>query len=111
MQFVVVINPNSGPGNGSSSPDFERELPKLNSRPNIKTIGYVRTGWAARNITDVLDEVSTYAAWNASLRVNGIFFDEVPNNYTDTIGEYMNSIDQFVKAQSGFNGVNFVCFV
>ena len=59
-------------------------------------------------MTDVLEEVSTYAGWNASLRVNGIFFDETPNNYTDTIGEYMNTIDQFVKAQSGFNGVNFV---
>ena len=81
LSFTVIVNPDSGPGtNTLSDPNYARELPKLNSRKNVQTIGYVRTTWATRNISDVLQDVSTYSSWaenkTADYQVHGIFYDE-----------------------------------
>lgn len=118
VQFLVIVNPNSGPGNNTLGTDanFIREIPRLNSYANVRTIGYVRTGWTTRDIDIVLSEVSTYASWSnstyssgpISYELSGIFFDEAPNNYTTNGQTYMNRIDQFVKTNSGFGGVNYV---
>ena len=111
-----MLNPGSGPGNNTlSDPNFQREIPKLNTFPNIRTIGYVRIGWTKRDINVVLNEVSTYASWadvgtKTSFQIHGIFFDETPNNYTDSGVAYLQRIDQFVKGDDGFAGVNYVNF-
>jgi Spherulation-specific family 4 len=118
VQFLVVINPNSGP-NGNATlkdPNFLREIPRLNAISNVRTIGYVRTGWGTRNETLILDDVNTYASWanfkvpgtNDTFELHGIFYDEAPNNYTASGQAVMNNIDAFVKNHTGFNGVNFV---
>ena len=67
-------------------------------------------------INVVLSEVSTYASWsnstysskNINFGLDGIFFDEAPNNYTESGQSYMNQIDQYVKTNTGFGGVNYV---
>ena len=109
-----MINPSSGPGNGSlTDPNYLREIPKLNAFPNVRTIGYVRIAWTTRDINAVLDDVSTYASWrnaNTSLQLHGIFYDETPNNYTESGIEYMQRIDEFAKGHDGFGGVNYVKF-
>ena len=112
----MVINPNSGPGNDTlSDPNYQREIPKLNAIPNVRIIGYVHIEWATRDINVVLDEVSTYASWanvvngsDESCELQGIFFDETPNNYTEKGITYMQRIDEFVKASDDFGGVNYV---
>ena len=114
VQFLVIINPNSGPGNNSiMDPNFARELPKLNAKSNVHTIGYVRTGWATRDRRVVLDEVSNYASWannnTADYELHGIFFDETPNNYSVQGEDYMKNIDNYVKTHNGFGRVNYVC--
>jgi len=113
QHFLVIINPSSGPGNESQlDPNYARELPKLNSKPNVRTIGYVRTGWATRNLTDLFDEVDIYASWamnkTGNYSINGIFYDEAPNNSTNNAIVFMNRADQYVKSHTGFGGVNFV---
>lgn len=113
LPFTVIINPESGPGiNTLLDQNYERELPKLNSRKNVKTIGYVRTTWATRNISDVLQDVSTYSSWaenkTADYKVHGIFYDEVPNAYSSDTTTYMSTLDQYAKSQSGFGGINYV---
>jgi hypothetical protein len=56
--------------------------------------------------------VATYASWAENTARNyalsGIFYDETPNKIA--VGElvYMQRIDEFVKSQEGFRGVNYV---
>lgn len=82
-------------------------MEQLNGYPNVKTVGYVRTGYATRNITNVTAEVSTYAGWASksnSLVMHGVFFDEAPSQYSAAAVEYMRTIDQAVKDANGLQG-------
>lgn len=112
LQFLVIINPNSGPGNNTLlDENYQREIPKVNQIANALTVGYVRTNYTNRSIHDVLDDVNTYASWadaDGNFTLHGIFFDETPNNYTAEIGQYMSQIDEFVKHSPGFRNVSFV---
>lgn len=111
VQFLVIVNPDNGPGNNTMDPNFQRELPKLTAMSNVRTIGYVHTGWATRDMAIVLNEVSAYASWankSARYELDGIFFDEAPNNYTQDRENYMKSIDEYVKSDNRFGGVNYV---
>ena len=76
IQWVVVINPNSGPGTtGSSPPDANQAagIAKLNSLSNVKILGYVLTGHGSRDPAAVTTDVDTYASWGS---IKGIYFDE-----------------------------------
>lgn len=113
LQFTVIVNADTGPGNNTLlDQNYARELPKLNSRQNVQTIGYVRTNWGTRNISDVLQDVSTYSAWannkTADYKVHGIFYDEVPSTYSSDTAAFMSTLDRQAKMQSGFGGINFV---
>ncbi|KAL8684158.1 MAG: hypothetical protein Q9224_006561, partial [Gallowayella concinna] len=63
VQFEVVVNPNSGPGTTSfpTDPNIIAGVSKLNSFPNVHTVGYVLTGWGSRDNTTVEAEVDVYA--------------------------------------------------
>lgn len=113
LQFLVIINPSNGPGNQTLlDPNYERELPLLNSKKNVRTVGYVRTTWATRNVNDVYTDVSVYSSWadnkTQDYKMRGIFYDEAPTVYTDAALAFMNNIDSFAKNQAGFDGVNYV---
>lgn len=55
LDFVVIINPDSGPGSKDFSPpvDFVPQIQKLNSLPNVQTVGYVRVFMPSRSISSV----------------------------------------------------------
>lgn len=102
----MIINPEDGPGPSRyPNDDYIFQIQKLNTYSNVRTVGYVRTGYATRNITSVLQDVSTYSGWatfNATaLAVHGIFFDEVPSEYSSANAEYLKSINQAAKNASG----------
>ena len=105
-----MINPNAG----SIKPidaQYARELPKLDNYSNIMTIGYVHTTQATRNISDVLQDIDTYANWPSypsNYSVHGIFFDEAPVYYSEEAVSYMKQIDDYVKQHDGFNNKNMV---
>jgi hypothetical protein len=108
---MVIINPSSGPGTlPYPDSDYTTQIQKLNSFPNVRTIGYVRTDFAKRNITSVLSDVSVYSGWANSpsdgansnpLALHGIFFDEIPNEYSPETATYLSAINQAVKSSSG----------
>ncbi|KID74995.1 uncharacterized protein G6M90_00g055870 [Metarhizium brunneum] len=108
LNFTVIVNPSSGPGS-SPLPDahYDAAIRRLNSYPNIETVGYVRTGYATRNLSDVTAEVAVYSAWfsNASaLAMHGIFFDEAPHEYSPEAVEFLRAADSFVKSAPGLQG-------
>ena len=108
LDFIIIVNPNSGPGAPPWWPnaDYVREIPKLNAQPNVQTLGYVATTYCKRPISEVFDDVASYANWSSSLefpglRVDGIFFDETPNVYSDEAKRYLNDITKRVKENTG----------
>ncbi|KAL4981870.1 Spherulation-specific family 4-domain-containing protein [Aspergillus falconensis] len=108
LKFLVVVNPSSGPGN-SSAPDeaYQTAIRQLNTYSNVQKVGYVRTNYAKRNASEVLDDVATYAGWqeqSADLAMTGIFFDESPHQYAAETAEYLERINAAVKSASGIEG-------
>ncbi|RHZ70747.1 hypothetical protein CDV55_108238 [Aspergillus turcosus] len=105
LNFTIIINPSSGPGNSSQpSSQYAYQIQRLNAYPNVRTVGYVRTGYASRNLTTVLQEVAIYSGWAAqspNLAMHGIFFDEVPSEYATSAAEYLATINAAAKNASG----------
>lgn len=105
QNFTVIVNPGSGPGS-SQFPDsqYTTEIKKLNAYPNVNTVGYVRTGYGSRNISDVVSEVNTYAGWSSNssdLAMHGIFFDEAPHEYSAAAVDFMKVANEAVKNATG----------
>jgi Spherulation-specific family 4 len=109
-QFLVVVNPNNGQGNETlSDPVYITELQKVNNRSNVITVGYVSTEYGTRNISDVFDDVDTYALYSRSnVTMDGIFFDQTPFVYGNESAAFMDQINNYVKQHGGFGGDNFV---
>lgn len=104
LNFTVIINPNSGPGDSALPDDsYTPEIAKLNSFPNVRTVGYVRTGYGTRNISDVLADVATYSGWASGVNISmhGIFFDEAPYDYNEGNATFLTTINQAVKNSTG----------
>ncbi|PWY90402.1 hypothetical protein BO94DRAFT_565046 [Aspergillus sclerotioniger CBS 115572] len=105
LNFTVIINPSSGPGSSAyPSDEYATQLERLSTYANVRKVGYVRTGYATRNITAVLDDIATYAGWSnesLNLAMDGIFFDEAPYDYAAAKVDYMKTINEAVKNSSG----------
>lgn len=103
----MIINPDTGPGSTPyPSSEYTSEVQRLNLYPNVRTVGYVRIGYAERNLTEVLEDVSTYSGWPANPNatdqgVHGIFFDETPSEYTTEVANYLKTINQAAKNAAG----------
>ncbi|KAJ5766619.1 uncharacterized protein N7511_004235 [Penicillium nucicola] len=103
VNFTVVINPGNGPG-PDSLPDanYTREIPNLSSYENVRLLGYVYTSYAKRNVSAIRKDIQTYADWptnssNPNLAVQGIFFDETPQQYDAQTLTYLQGLTDFVK--------------
>lgn len=107
---MIVINPNSGPGE-PPAPDanYSRELPLFNAKANVTTVGYVRLEYCKRSVEKVFEDVIIYAGWSKDhetngIYVEGIFLDEAPNEYCAEVGSYLNSISEKIKGATGILG-------
>lgn len=110
------MNPNSGPG-ASPSPDanYAREVPKLNAQANVYTVGYVRIDYCKKPLSEVYEEVETYASWakdyeRTGLGVRGILVDETPNHYSVDAASYLNALHQHIKGTLGILGDRLVSY-
>ena len=114
INFVVVVNPANGPGPGDG-PDgnYTTEIPKLNSYANVRTVGYVSTEYAKRDVQLVQQDVNTYSRWseNATAKgmgMRGIFLDETPTEYISTSAQYYEKITSAIRSNDGFGMDPFV---
>ncbi|KAI8940512.1 hypothetical protein NX059_004189 [Plenodomus lindquistii] len=83
------------------------ELPKLQSYPNIRTLGYVATNYADKDIETVLAEIDTYTRWPQvtnipNMRVDGIFLDETPSTFDQDGYEYLKRAEQAIRKSTSF---------
>jgi hypothetical protein len=112
IQFTVIVNPDSGPGDGPTPDDrYTEALKHLSSYHNVRALGYVRTGYATRSKADVLDEIQTYAAWSSnstSLAMHGVFLDETPHQYTAEAAEFLREVGDAIRNSQGLQSPNVV---
>jgi hypothetical protein len=115
LNFLVIVNPNSGPGVAPWWPneDYVREIPRLNACDNVQVVGYVRATYCQRSIDDVFQDIKTYAdrpkqECFSGLEVQGIFVDETVNLYSPKAKQYLERIDVEVKANDGIGGERIV---
>jgi hypothetical protein len=107
LNFTIVVNPASGPGSGAG-PDanYTREIPRLNAYANVRTVGYVSTDYAKRNLSLVLRDISTYSAWSENitspgLGMHGIFLDETTSQYEPASAQFYETIASGVRSEAG----------
>ena len=99
VPITAVINPNSGPGNGSPNPDYAQGLADLRAA-HISLLGYVSTRYGERNIGEVKKEIDLY---NQYYNINGIFLDEAASNSTQL--KYYQELYTYIKAKPALSQV------
>lgn len=123
VQWQIIVNPNSGPGNTSAMPYPDSNyigafvsplirlqpltfisagISQLNSYANVKTIGYVDTAYANRPYSSVIADIEAYAAWAnyspENIAVHGIFFDDFTISTTQASYTYAQNISAYTYA-------------
>lgn len=112
LQFLTIVNPHSGPGYApwwQPNEDYAREIPTLNAYENVQTVGYVRANYCKRPVSDVEQDVCTYATrpeddYDDELAMEGIFVDEVTNIYSDQALQYLDRVDRAARQADGIRG-------
>lgn len=105
LNFVLIINPDSGPSNSTSlTGQYFNAVEQFANVANVQTVGYVRTGYGTRAVNDIVQDIQSYANWstiNPQLTVHGIFFDE--SAYEDKPGALDDQVaaNEAVKNASG----------
>ena len=115
----AIINPDDGPGLASSpdTADYAEGIRALRSA-GVKTLGYVRTGWAgqfgdvSRTLSVVKREIDAWPANFGAGMVDGIFFDEGSNEdgaspdrgYTRV--QYYSELSRYAKSKGATLTVN-----
>ncbi|KAH7330365.1 Spherulation-specific family 4 [Rhexocercosporidium sp. MPI-PUGE-AT-0058] len=103
LNFQIIVAPNLA--NVFPDKNYEVALDALNSFTNVVTLGYVPINWIHRDLTNVLADISCYAAWpshtNPNIAIQGIFFDETTSSLTEETWAYMSNITAFTKDALG----------
>lgn len=112
IEWLPVVNPQNGPGltsqPGNNDVNYINGTAKLNSYPNVRTIGYVHTNYGTADMTQLKNNITVWANWKsykpADLSIKGIFFDESSSsNYT-----YLYEAVRFARSKFG-NDCPIVC--
>lgn len=108
VQWQVIVNPNSGPGTTGYPTDANiiTGISNLNKYTNVKTLGYVDTNFTNRAYSAVVSDINVYASWagysQANISIDGIFFDDVNNNFTQptsgAVATYMQNASSYAYA-------------
>ncbi|KAF2401639.1 cell surface spherulin 4-like protein [Trichodelitschia bisporula] len=105
LDFTIVINPASGPG-AAPLPDanYTREIPRLNSYSNVRTVGYVAIDYGRRSIDAAYSDIAQYATWsqkNPKLAMQGIFLDESPQLADDHNTTFLADVKSRIRSTNG----------
>lgn len=93
VEWVLIVNPNSGPTSDVTDPSLYC-VPTLREKvPRSTIVGYVRTDYGKTPKAEVSANVATYASWKGikvgtmgkSAQLDGIFFDETADLTTKAL--------------------------
>ncbi|KAK7057458.1 putative cell surface spherulin 4-like protein [Favolaschia claudopus] len=113
VPWLVVVNPHNGPGlsgqPGDADPNYISGVSQLNAHSNVKTIGYVRTNFAASPIAEVEANITIWKSWGtytaADISVDGIFFDETSTSDFN----YLSTVISFARNAFGSKAITTIC--
>jgi hypothetical protein len=88
---IVIMNPANGPG-AEARPDYRTAVSALQSG-GTRVLGYVHTGYGARDPAAVLADATRYRSWYG---VDGVFLDETPD--AEAALPYYRSIAEQARA-------------
>jgi len=95
---LAVVNPSSGPG---TAPDANYVNQVSQTRAlGIKVVGYVDTAYGLRTLSSVEADVDRQYLWYG---VDGIFFDQVPNECSKIT--YYQALADYVRTKTGSHQV------
>lgn len=105
LHFIVIVNPNSGPGGKPDLPDehYQTSIPKLQGHSNVTLLGYVHTSYGKRKRKAVKQDVDTYWRWHelsmksatGPMGLDGIFLDEITSVGEEL--EYFTTLSQYIR--------------
>jgi Spherulation-specific family 4/Fibronectin type III domain len=95
---LAVVNPSSGPGT-APDPNYVSQVSQTRAR-GITVVGYVDTAYGSRALSAVEADVDRQYQWYG---VDGIFFDEVPNECSNI--SYYQALADYVRAKPGTHEV------
>lgn len=105
VNFIVVINPNDGPG-ASYSSTWASAITQMQNA-GVTVIGYTPTFYGAASLSSVESQIQTYSTW---YKVNGVFLDNMAENpgyetYYSMLTTYAKSLGQtYVVGNPGTTG-------
>lgn len=91
---TAIANPYNGPGSAAQS-DYSEAIANCQA-DGQKVIGYVETGYGARNLSEVEAQIADWYAWYPAL--NGIFLDEMPEEPDEA---YYSALESYVHERGG----------
>lgn len=74
--ITLIINPNSGPFHPNLPKRYFPAIRQLRQFRQVTLLGYIASKWLAKSADEVVKEIQAYAAWDADVGMDGIFFDE-----------------------------------
>lgn len=98
VKIVAIVNPNSGPGTSVNS-DYKMAIDILASG-GVTIIGYIHTSYGNRDSSLVQTDINNWKLFYP--KVNGLFFDEVINDYDSVKFNYYVNLVSLAKTK-GFN--------
>lgn len=114
IPFILIINPDSGPGTDLSDAQLAC-IPSIRaSMPSATIVGYVPTGYGNRSAALVQKDIATYQSWKTvqqggkDIPLDGVFLDEIPDDDTNAHFELYGNYSAAIKAAFGSAGDGFV---
>jgi hypothetical protein len=119
LPFYVIVNNERGAPYPQNPPpnmiDWADPLGALNSKSNVRTLGYIATTFGARDIAEVKRGIDQYAVWTTQtgwsgavndVSLDGVFFDEIDTDpqfldYNREISQYARTV---LSARPGATG-------
>lgn len=95
VDTTVIINPSAGAGYVQDLV-YVLVLKRLHVS-GARALGYVSTVYGARDMATVKDDIDKYYQW---YDVDGIFLDEFPYEYNETLFNYYTEISNYIKTKN-----------
>ncbi|KAF3929703.1 Spherulin-4 [Arthrobotrys entomopaga] len=97
--FMVIINPDNGPGSTSETSRYASTIKTLSQYNNVNILGYVHQTWGER---DIIPDVNTWLKYFPK-QLDGFFLDEMPSEATAAALKAVSANNGYVKQKAASN--------
>ena len=88
----IILNPEDGPGHVQDGV-FTESIEKLHAS-DARVIGYIDTRYTNKDVSLVKSEIDIWYSW---YKIDGIFLDEFPYDYNDSLVTYYKAVSDYIR--------------